>query len=417
MSIIINRHNVMSYRFVAPYIGHNLYYTQNKTSELVDKNIESIEFNDDIIFNLEAFGVKTNKKTSASIHINSGTFTLNYKLTEGSNTIDILKYKFEAKCMEYSETIYNYHEAKPMQTIKITPLDSVSATKFKNFLAEIYKFVKTKLENLSMNDEDLTIYCNDESYWDELQSKSARPLDTVYLPKKIKNEVVEDLEWFQDLSTIQRYKKLGRTHKRVYLFEGVPGSGKTTFISALAGKFGYDVAMINFTDKVTDGKLLRLIRTLPEKTFLVLEDIDCLFEERKKNDGHKNTVTFSGILNSLDGIATPDNFICFMTTNYKCNLDSALLRPGRIDKIIKFEDAKKSQVKDIYKAYMDEVYSEEQFKEFYKQFQDLNIKAPVALIQEYLFKYLDKPTEAVENIDEMKDIYDACYKSKSELYT
>lgn len=444
MSIIINRHNILSHRFVAPYIGHNLYYTLIKENKLVDEHIVHIDYKQsNINFNLESFGVKINKKTNASIHINSGIFTIHYKLNDInsgiskvsedncsisnesnitttynlSNSSNVLKYMFEIKCIEYSDTIYNYQEAKPMQTIKITPLDIESAKNFKTFLSNMYKFVKTQLDNLSMNDEDLTIYCNDDSYWDELQSKSARHLDTVYLPIKIKNDIIKDLEWFHEYNTIQRYKILGRTHKRVYLFEGIPGSGKTTFISSLASKFGYDVAIINFTDKVTDGKLLRLIRTLPEKTFLVLEDIDCLFEERKKNDVNKNTVSFSGILNALDGIATPDNFICFMTTNYKCNLDGALLRPGRIDKIVTFEASKKCQIKDIYKSYMGEFYTEDYFKDFYNKFQELNIKAPVALIQEYLFKYLDNPNDSIENIDEMKNIYVSCYKNNAELYT
>jgi chaperone BCS1 len=433
MSIIINKHNLISYKIISRYIGHNIYYyTQTKNSDLIDKNIKNIKYEDgNIKFNLEGFNIKSKGLTNIIMNMNQSKFTLVYNLSDNkynsnneSNSDnetklieDIVKYNINIQCMEHDDVIYNYHEYEPMTTIKITPLDSNSAQKFNIFISYIYRFVKTKIDNLSINDEDLKIYCNDDSYWDELQTKNARAIDTVYLPKKIKSEMIEDLNWFLNINTVERYKKMGRTHKRVYLFEGVPGSGKTTFISALASKFGYDIAMISFNEKVNDGKLLRLIRTLPEKTFLVLEDIDCLFEERKKNDGFKNTITFSGILNSLDGIATPDNFICFMTTNYKCNLDSALLRPGRIDKIIKFEDIKNAQIKEIYKVYMDKEYTDELFNEFIKQYMELNIKAPVALIQEYLFKYLDNPIDALENIDEIKDIFNSCYKNKTELYT
>lgn len=418
MSIVINRHNVISYRYFASYIGNNLYYYFNDETrtKLVDTNIVNIDCDfSGISFNLEEFDVKSKKDNAICVmYVNSGTFDMEYKLPDTSED-ETLKYTVSVNSYK-DKTIYNPIEDKPMISIEFKCKNEYSLSNFNKFTKYIHKFVKHNIDKMQTNDEDITIYCNDDAYWDELQTKSTRPIDTVYLPKDIKNTMINDLEWFLDNITKKKYKTLGRTHKRVYLFEGIPGSGKTTFISGLAAKFGYNLAMINFTNKVTDGSLIRLIRTLPEKTFLVLEDIDCLFEERKKNDGHKNTVTFSGILNSLDGIATPDNFICFMTTNYKCNIDSALLRPGRIDKIIKFEHAKRIQIKDIFKAYMDEQYNDEHFENFYKGYQDLNIKAPVALIQEFLFKYIDSPLEAIKNIDEMKDIYDSSFKTSVDMY-
>ena len=94
--------------------------------------------------------------------------------------------------------------------------------------------------------------------------------------------ILNDVEWFLSNETKERYESIGRVHKRVYLFEGLPGSGKTSFISAIASQIGYDIAIISFTEKVTDGKLIRLMKNLPEKTILVMEDIDVLFQERKK---------------------------------------------------------------------------------------------------------------------------------------
>jgi chaperone BCS1 len=218
--------------------------------------------------------------------------------------------------------------------------------------------------------------------------------------------------------THKRYDSLGRTHKRVYLFEGLPGTGKTSFIAALASMVDYDIASITFTDKVTDGGLIRLIKNIPEKTFLVLEDIDVLFNERKKNDGHKNNVTFSGILNSLDGITTKDGFICFITTNYKNLLDPALLRPGRIDKQLEFKAATKEQINTMFVKFMDTEYTEEKFADFYSRYKALNIEVTMSLIQEYMFKYLDDPENAIKNVAELKVLYNACVKDKSgELYS
>lgn len=44
-----------------------------------------------------------------------------------------------------------------------------------------------------------------------------------------------------------------------------------------------------------------------------------------------NRVTFSGLLNCLDGVASTEARILFMTTNYLERLDPALIRPGRVD--------------------------------------------------------------------------------------
>ena len=73
-----------------------------------------------------------------------------------------------------------------------------------------------------------------------------------------------------------------------------------------------------------DNNFMRAIRRLPRNSILVLEDIDVLFKERKENDGFKSSLSFSALLNTLDGLAFRQGMITFMTTNYLCNLDSAL---------------------------------------------------------------------------------------------
>ena len=42
-------------------------------------------------------------------------------------------------------------------------------------------------------------------------------------------------------------------------------------------------------------------------------------------------VTFSGLLNAIDGVGCAEERILFMTTNYIDRLDPALIRPGRVD--------------------------------------------------------------------------------------
>lgn len=75
----------------------------------------------------------------------------------------------------------------------------------------------------------------------------------------------------------------------------------------------------------------------PQQSIILLEDIDAAFASREDSKETKaayeglNRVTFSGLLNCLDGVASTEARIVFMTTNYIDRLDPALIRPGRVD--------------------------------------------------------------------------------------
>ena len=259
---------------------------------------------------------------------------------------------------------------------------------------------------------------SEDSYFMFLGNREKRLLETVYLPKKQKDALINDLNKFFKDETKKRYQKLGINYKRTYLFEGVPGSGKTSFIIALASHYDATLCFITFGPKFTDNNFLTIMRNIIEvtekknkKTFLIIEDIDCIFKERKSHDEQRTNITFSGLLNGLDGIATQENIICFITTNYKSNLDSALLRPGRIDYIMKFDYAIKEQVTDIYKIYTG-CEDKQQIETFYTELCDLNIKVTTSLLQQYFMKYLDQPDLAVKKIQEIKEMYNSCTVNK-----
>ena len=100
------------------------------------------------------------------------------------------------------------------------------------------------------------------------------------------------------------------------MFHGVPGTGKTSLVFSLASELNMNVAIMTFTNEMNDTTLMRCFRRIPENCILVIEDIDTLFQSRKKNDELKNNITFSGLLNTTDGIAYVDKQIIIMTTNH-----------------------------------------------------------------------------------------------------
>ena len=62
-------------------------------------------------------------------------------------------------------------------------------------------------------------------------------------------------------------------------------------------------------------------------------------------------MTFSGFLNALDGVASGEERIIFMTTNHVDKLDPALIRPGRVDLMEHLDDASPEQARRLFERF------------------------------------------------------------------
>lgn len=71
-------------------------------------------------------------------------------------------------------------------------------------------------------------------------------------------------------------------------------------------------------------------------------------------------MTFSGLLNALDGVASSEERIIFMTTNHFSQLDPALIRPGRVDLQEFLDDAVGEQAKRLFVKFYSPAKDEEQ---------------------------------------------------------
>merc|ERR1739844_667458 len=59
-------------------------------------------------------------------------------------------------------------------------------------------------------------------------------------------------------------------------------------------------------------------------------------------------LTFSGVLNALDGVAGQEGKLVIMTTNHPEKLDPALVRPGRVDVRARFHCASRLAIEEIF---------------------------------------------------------------------
>lgn len=254
---------------------------------------------------------------------------------------------------------------------------------------KLKEFVVTMFNQKDKEDKMLNVFVNAQGgYWDTIRNVYGQDLDHVYLPQSMKNNIITDIDNF--VNAKDKYLNFGIPYKKCYLFTGVPGTGKTSLIKALVKKYKYNLYFLNLS-KITDSELIMLISCIKENSFLIIEDIDALFIDR---NAEKLSISFSGLINVMDGIVSNMNgIITILTANHPEKLDAALMRSGRVDIIYKFEHAKEVEIKIAF----DKLTGKDNFAEFYNHIKSM--KLSMADIVTYLFKYQDN---YIENIDTIK---------------
>jgi chaperone BCS1 len=205
-------------------------------------------------------------------------------------------------------------------------------------------------EFIDVTEEKHELYCNliNEDY--------TRPLDTVYLQKESESNLMDVLEIFRDRKNDMI--ELGIKHKLNILLHGLPGTGKTTTIHAVAGYLQRDIYYLNLNEIRTNQQLKDIFdymaKTVSAGGIIVIEDIDAMtsvvLDRSKFDNTHLNTeLTLEYFLNILQGTLTRDDSIFIITTNHLEKLDQAFTRAGRFDCLIELKYANHYQISKIYK--------------------------------------------------------------------
>jgi SpoVK/Ycf46/Vps4 family AAA+-type ATPase len=219
--------------------------------------------------------------------------------------------------------------------------------------------------------------------------------DSVKVIRKRVDFFVNNKRWYEDK---------GVPYTLGLLLHGVPGAGKTSCIKSIAKDTNRHVLNIRLSESTTVSQLNALFYSsqvqvlqngenkfydIPiDKRIIVLEDVDCLTDvvlsreaaEMKKSNDEKNNegqkedddvygarnmsyqapmggagasqkLNLSILLNILDGVLEQPGRILIMTSNHPEKLDKALIRPGRIDVIVKFDYCKRHEVVEIIEAF------------------------------------------------------------------
>ena len=250
-------------------------------------------------------------------------------------------------------------------------------------------------------------YLNDisdgDSMWKETPYESSKTFENLFFEGK--KDTIKRVDFF--LNNKDYYYKWGIPYTLGIGLHGPPGTGKTSFIKALANKTKRHLITISLNKIKTENDFMSAFSTsfrCDDETkkysfkdvIIVLEDIDCMSEivfernnesdsdndneteeqdnphqnkEKIKNmikdvisgkstdDTYKkspqidNKITLSFILNVIDGVRENPGRILVITSNHYDKLDPALIRPGRIDLTLEMKNATIPLIKTMYKHF------------------------------------------------------------------
>ena len=169
-----------------------------------------------------------------------------------------------------------------------------------------------------------------EVHWDEVGGL-----------EKAKQSLIEAVEW--PLKYPEAFAAVGVRPPRGILLYGLPGTGKTLLVRALATESNLNFISVKGPELLSKwvGESERAVREIFRKArqaapaLVFFDEIDSVVPSR--GSGSETNVTervVSQFLTELDGLVQLKDVVIVAATNRPDLLDSSMLRPGRFDRLI-----------------------------------------------------------------------------------
>lgn len=224
----------------------------------------------------------------------------------------------------------------------------------------------------SSNDDYDTYYNN---YGYPASSSKPTKAEEKYTFQNIVGNIPQDVKEVKDfINSTDKYKKMGANMPKGMLLVGPPGTGKTSIARAIAGETNAKFISANATEfiKTYIGEGEAAIRKMfndarnavkysgYKKAIIFIDEIDVIAGKR---GGHGLSSYISGLLTELltqmSGFKKEDGIFVIAATNRVDDIDPALKRPGRFDRIIEIPLPDYESRKAILKYYVDKIQHED----------------------------------------------------------
>ncbi len=186
------------------------------------------------------------------------------------------------------------------------------------------------------------------------------------------NEQIQDIKEVIELPLLkpELFKKVGIQPPKGILLYGPPGTGKTLLAKAVANSTNstfIEVVASELVQKfIGEGaKLVKEIFELAKEkapSVIFIDELDALAATRLEigTSGEREVQrTFMQFLAEIDGFKNLENVKVIGCTNRKDILDPAVLRPGRLDRLIEVPLPNKDGIKQIFKIHTKNMKIEE----------------------------------------------------------
>jgi chaperone BCS1 len=264
-------------------------------------------------------------------------------------------------------------------------------------------------ERKAKNKDKIKIYSLDKEYVQHLKDMPKRKREGVFISPDILEHIEKRIRFFQNNRAW--YEDRGIPYKYAILLHGVPGTGKTTLAKYIASITNRHVVMVSPTRLPGLAVALNNIyeddyssERVRASYLGIMEDIDTDNITAKRdeapdddddddsstgnnNAGKFSLITLADLLNAIDGINAPENFILVATTNHLGKLDPALFRKGRFDDVIEIKPLETPEIIRMVKFF----FEVDGATGFVKEYEPI----PGAVLQDLILQYYDEGVDRV----------------------
>jgi hypothetical protein len=221
------------------------------------------------------------------------------------------------------------HETRKRAVLHVIARDRPTAR------AALDEVVRLSHEHSIYRGQVITVQKQDsknEDYVVDFHPIAAVSRDSIILPEEVLRAIERNILGF--FHHAAELKQAGQGTRHGVLLHGPPGTGKTLITRYLAGSVSPATVILLTGRQYAFLKSACMLARLLAPTLMVLEDVDLIAADRRRN---RHAPLLHELMDEMDGLGTMTDVVFLLTTNRPDALEAALAgRPGRVDQAIYF---------------------------------------------------------------------------------